>query len=391
MQQLFTGTAPIVVTAAGQLQQSGDTVFPFKQDSNFWYLTGIDLPDVILVMDKGREYIILPERESIQDVFDGVVDQNALRNTSGIQEIVDYKTGWKRLGSRLGRAKHISTIVPAPVYASTFGFYTNPARTRLVEHCKEYNSQLEFLDLRQHLSLMRMVKQEPELAALQAAIDITIASLKEAKRRLTRSQYEYQVEAQVSYGFRRRGSSGHAFAPIVAAGHNATTIHHVANNGSFEGASMVLLDVGAEVCHYAADISRTYSLGEPSRRLAQVHDAVKQIQDYAFSLLGPGTFMRQYEDKVRQYTGEKLRELGLIKHIEPDTVKEYFPHATSHFLGLDVHDVGDYDRPLEPGVTITVEPGIYIAKQALGVRIEDDVLITTDGIKVLSKKLSRDL
>jgi Xaa-Pro aminopeptidase len=155
---------------------------------------------------------------------------------------------------------------------------------------------------------------------------------------------------------------------------------------------LLILDVGAEVEHYAADITRTFSLsGRPSSRQQAVHAAVSEVQQYAFSLLKPGVMMREYEQQIEQFMGEKLRELGLIKTIEHDEVRKFYPHATSHFLGLNVHDVGEYDRPFEAGEVLTVEPGIYIQQEGIGVRVEDDVLLTPNGIKILTDKLPRAL
>jgi len=151
------------------------------------------------------------------------------------------------------------------------------------------------------------------------------------------------------------------------------------------------MDVGAEYQHYAADITRTISLSAPSRRQQAVHAAVLDVQAYGFSLLNPGVDLKEYEQSIEQYMGEKLRELGLIKTIDHESVRAYYPHATSHFLGLNVHDVGDYSRPLEVGNVLTVEPGIYIPAEGIGVRIEDDVLVTDTGIEILTDRLPRTL
>jgi Xaa-Pro aminopeptidase len=238
-----------------------------------------------------------------------------------------------------------------------------------------------------------MIKQPIELAAIRAAIDITIRTMKESLKpaKLRKYAFEYEIEAELSRGFRRRGAVGHGFEPVVASGPRACTLHNVANNGGLSADELLIVDVGAEVGHYSADITRTFSLGSPSRRQQTVHAAVAEIQQFAFGLLKPGTTLKGYEQQVEQYMGEKLRELGLVKTISHNEVRKFSPHATSHFLGLNVHDVGDYDRPLEPGVVLTVEPGIYIPREGIGVRIEDDVLITPGGIKILSDKLSRDL
>lgn len=395
LRQLFTGTAPIVVTGNGVLQRAGDEPYPFKQDGSFWYLTGIDIPGVILVMDKGREYLIVPHREAVVETFDGIVDPAELARRSGVKEVLNEKDGWKQLDIRLKKVRHVATLAAAPAYIEYMGMYTNPARRRLIRRIKEVNADVDLLDLRQHLSRMRMVKQPIELAAIQQAIDITNESLKDVMRpaKLAKYAYEYEIEADIMRGIRRRGAEGGSFEPIVASGIRACTMHHILNNAALSSDELVIFDIGASYEHYASDIARTLSIGgKPSRRQQQVHEAVCEAQDYAYSLLKPGVLLREYEKQMEAFVGEKLRELGLIKSITREAVREaFFPHATSHFLGLDAHDAGDYDEPLKPGTVITVEPGIYVRDEAIGVRIEDDVLITEDGCEVLSKKLPRDL
>jgi Xaa-Pro aminopeptidase len=394
LRQLFTGTAPIVLTANGLLQKNGDEFFPFQQDASFWYLTGVEDPDVVLVLDKGREYLITPTRDATIEMFNGEIEKDLIARRSGITEILNEKEGWKQLESRLKRVQHVATLAANPAYIEYYGMYTNPARRMLIKKLKKTNPELELLDLRQHLSVMRMVKQPVEIDAIQRAIDITIDTLKEVSRpsRLGKYAFEYEVEADITRGFRKRGALGHSFTPIVASGKNAVTLHHIRNDGALASDELLLFDVGASFNHYAADITRTYSLNDrPSRRQQQVHEAVCQAQDYAYSLLKPGTLPREYEKQMEAFVGEKLRELGLIKTITKETVREsgLFPHMTSHFLGLDTHDAGDYEAPLKPGVVMTVEPGIYIKEESIGVRVEDDILITEDGCEVLSGRLPR--
>ncbi|HEX8762317.1 MAG TPA: Xaa-Pro aminopeptidase [Candidatus Saccharimonadales bacterium] len=394
LRQLFTGTAPIVISAHGLLQMGSDASFPFHQDRNFLYLTGIDVPGVILVMDKGKEYLIVPNRETVVEQFDGAIDLDALKRTSGITTIMSEKEGWRQLQNRLHKVQHVATLGAAPRYIEYLGLYTNPSRADLHQRIKEINPQIELLDLRTHLSRMRMVKQPIEIDALQRAIDLTIATLKDITRpkQLAKYSYEYEIEADLLRGFRRTGAMGNAFPSIVASGSHACNMHYIANNGALATGELLVLDVGASVDFYAADITRTVALGgNPSRRQQQVYDAVKEVQDYAFSLLKPGVILRDYEKQIEAFMGEKLRELGLIKTIEHDRVRHFYPHSTSHFLGLDTHDGGDYDHPLEPGVVMTVEPGIYIPDEEIGIRIEDDVLITADGYTNLSAALSREL
>jgi Xaa-Pro aminopeptidase len=389
LRELFQGTAPIVITANGLLQRGGDSSFSFAQDANFWYLTGIDEPDLVLVLDRDKQYLIVPERSGSRQAFDGSIDDDDLTHRSGISDIYDENAGWELLSSRLKKVKHVATLAPAPTYIEQYGLYTNPARTALLQRIKDHNAELEVLDLSLHMARMRMVKQTVELAAIQSAIDITLATIREVSKptRLVKYEHEYEIEADISRGFRTRGAQGHSFAPIVASGARAVTLHNVANNGPLAADELLIMDIGAEVEHYAADITRTISLSQPSKRQRTVHAAVYDVQQYAMGLLKPGVLLHEYELLVEQYMGEKLRELGLIKSISHDAVRAYYPHATSHYLGLNVHDAGEYDRPLEPGVVVTVEPGIYIPEEGIGIRIEDDVLISEDGITVLSAKL----
>jgi Xaa-Pro aminopeptidase len=391
LKKLFTGTAPIVVTANGLLQRSGDSAFPFRQDSSFWYLTGINDPDILLVMDKDKEYLVVPARSASREAFDGSLNHVSLTDTSGISEILDEKTGWKMLSGRLKKAKHVATLAAAPSYVEAHGMFVNPARARLIKKLRAENNGLDLLDLRQHMTRLRMVKQAPEISAIQQAIDLTVKGFAQVKRSIGSYENEYEIEARLTGLFKKNGRD-HAYQPIIAAGGNACTLHYVANSGRITPQDMVLIDVGADVNGYAADISRTYAANnEPSKRQTQVWKAVIEVQDFAMSLLKPGTLIPEYEKKVEAFMGEKLRELGLIKTIDHDTVRKYYPHATSHFLGLDVHDAADYQRALEADMILTVEPGIYIPEEQIGVRIEDDVLITDEGLRNLSEKLPREL
>lgn len=389
LRSLFTGTAPIVLTANGVLQRNGDVTFPFRQDSSFWYYTGISEPDLVLVIDKSKEYLIAPGREEHRKAFDGEVDFTALTQQSGIQTVLPEKDGWKQLSTRLKKVKHVATLAPPPAFVAYHGLYTNPARARLLRSIKQYNPEIEVLGLKPQITHMRAIKQTQELEALQAAIDITVSTLKHVtKKGLEIYQREYELEAAITANF-RKSAAQHAYQPIVAVGANACTLHYIDNDHAITPGELLLVDVGAEHSNYAADITRTYAVGEPTRRQRQVYDAVLAVWQFAIDQLKPGVLLRDYEESVQQLMGEKLRELGLIKLIDQDTVRRYYPHATSHFLGLDVHDVADYERLLEPGMVLTVEPGIYIHEEGLGIRIEDDVLITAQGNKILSDALPR--
>lgn len=392
LRTLFAGTAPIVLTANGLLQKSTDTAYPFVQDGNFWYLTGIDEPNVVLVLDKGKEYLIVPELSEVRQAFDGRQDIEALRAVSGIQDVVSEKEGWRRLGARVKRVSSVAVLPSASSYIDALGMFTNPSRKRLMRLLKKQNTHLTFLDLRVHLQRMRMVKQPAELAAIEQAILVTSKGLQKVEKKYRKGSYtnEFELELDLTAAFFEHQGRGHSFEPIVAAGDKSCVIHAQDNHRPMTSKQSLLLDVGATVEHYAADITRSWAI-EPTKRHRAVHAAVAEVAAYGQSLLKPGVLLRAYEEEVALFMGEKLRSLGLIKNIENDAVRQYFPHATSHFLGIDVHDVGDYDTPIEAGVVLTVEPGIYVPEEGIGIRIEDDVLITKDGTKNLSANLSIDL
>jgi len=389
--QLFGGQAPIVITASGLLQKSADEAFLFRQDSNFWYLTGIDEPDVVLVIDKDREYLIVPERSRNQVIFHGEADYDSMSRVSGVQKVLGQKEGWARLGRRIKKVKHVATAdAPQPYMTNTLNpLYANPARRHLIDRLATYNPALEILDLRPELSKLRMVKSEEEVAAIQYAIDHTAKLLKSIGKKLPKYTNECEIEADISrYLILNQLRCG--FEPVIAGGASTTVLHYTANKAPLQSKEFLLIDIGPAHGYYSADITRTICL-DPSKRARAVYKAVLDVQKYALSLIKPGTLHREYEKQVRQFMGEKLRELGLIKTIDNDAVAKYFPTLTSHFLGLDVHDVADYEAPFAPGMVLTVEPGIYIPEEGMGVRIEDDVLVTADGCKILSAGLGKQI
>lgn len=387
LRRLFMGTAPIILTANGLLQRNSDITFPFRQDSSFWYLTGIEEPGVVLVMDKTKDYLILPSRPKHSDLFDGPIDTELLTTVSGIETVLDNQTGWRQLGARLKRSKHAAVLAAPPAYIEEYGFYTNPARAQLNSLIKDVNSDISFLDIRNQLVKLRSIKQPLEIEAISQAINITINTFKKIKKNLGKYDYERDIETEIIVDFKKQRSQP-AFPSIIASGKNACTIHYEGYDSKLNDKELLLIDIAAEVSHYSSDIARTLGrIDKLSKRQKQVFNAVAEVQNFAFSLLKPGIIPKEYESQVEHHMGEKLRELGLIKTIDRDSVRKYFPTLTSHFLGLDTHDIGDYSLPLEENMIITVEPGIYIPEEAIGVRIEDDVLITKTGIKNLSADL----
>lgn len=382
----LSSDAPIVITANGNMQRAADEPFKFVQDSNFWYLTGLNVAELTLVITKTDSFLIAPELSTERQAFDGAYDLADITARSGITTILDEREGWQRVREAIAEGHSVATLGTPRSYETRHRLHTLPYRRRLLAKLKRLDPQASVQDIRPLLVQARCIKQPEELRALQRAIDITAETLQDVTMPAALSvvTHEYQLEAALSYGFRFRGADGHAFEPIVGAGQHGTTLHHVNNDGAVQKGDLIVLDVGASVDHYAADITRTVCQQPMTARQAAVFQAVANVQDYALGLLKPGTLLRDYEEAVALHMGQQLQELGLISTPNHAAIRHYFPHATSHFLGLDTHDVGDYSQPLAANMVLTCEPGIYIPEEGIGVRLEDDVLITATGSTVLS-------
>ncbi len=379
---------PVVLTANGSVQRAGDSAFRFRQDSNFWYLTGLNEADLVLVITSSTEFIILPERSAVLDIFDGALDREVMMKRSGIEKIYDHQAGWEQLRNLAGKYKKLYTGLYKG-YDQRHNIYNNPAKPRLVGQLKKLHSDITLLDIRRELAHLRMVKQEPEITAIQRAIDITSEALQTVFADNWSKKYkdEADLEREITYQFARGGAKVHAYPPIIASGKNGCTLHYADNDQVVHENQLLLIDAGAEYNNYAADITRVYAPVSPTERQQEVYDAVKTVQEYIIGLLKPGLLLRDVEEKVEKAIGKQIKLLGLSKKPDSNVIRKYYPHSFSHHLGLDVHDVADYAVPLTLGMVITVEPGIYIAEEKIGVRIEDDVLITEKGCTVLSAGL----
>ncbi len=390
IRQKIDQSIPIVLSAHTLMQYSADTSFPFRQDACFWYLTGIDEPDFIYVHDGVHESIIMPKTNFVRDVFDGEHSEDSIRRATGIERILTHKQGMQTLKHLVKKHDKIATLLPATILQERYGIAPNPSRRRLINKLRRLRAGLQFQHMGNAFATSRMYKSDEEIFAIQSSIDITVDAFKKVKESLSAGMFEYQIES-IMTGHFRSNNAVHAYSPIVAAGKNACTLHYDKNNSKIYNKSGLLIDVGAESYRGAADITRTYSVGVPSKRLKNIHAGVQHMHKYALTLLKIGTDMQAYEKSIENEMGVILKDLGLIKKASRKQIRKFYPHATSHFLGIDVHDIGDYSLPLKEGVVLTVEPGIYVPDESIGVRIEDNILITNNGPKVLSASLPTDL
>lgn len=376
----------IVVPGNGQLQRSGDTAYPFRQDSNFWYLTGVQEPDVIMVITTDEEFIILPKRTAIQDVFDGVYDIDEIQKISGVQQVVNHNDGWQQL-----RALVANQTVWMPTVEEqnlSHSIYVNNARSLVLAAMSKQAGKKNVKDISKQLTKLRMTKQKSEVDAIQKSVDITIDAFKEV---MSEGWYktlknESDVATEFTYEF-SKARAEHAYQPIVASGKNACTLHYISNNRPIHHDKPLLIDAGAECSMYAADITRVYAPDTFSAKQQALYTAVKGANLLAIDMVKPGVFLKDIELAVEQFFGEFLFAEKYITSKERKEIRKFYPHAVSHHLGLDVHDVADYEHALAAGMVITIEPGLYIPAEGVGIRLEDDVLVTHHGRKNLSADL----
>lgn len=376
----------VIVSGYGEMQRSNDIAFDFEQEASFWYLTGISAPDWWLIGDSGRDkwWLVAPKLSDVQEVFDGGVSADEAKKISGIDEVIDGTEALNVL--RQLRRKHaMAYICDAPPYSDRFEFTLNPLPRTVKGIAERHFATLQ--DCRGHIARLRAIKQPEELELMKKAINLTVDAFKQVREKFQSYSWEYEIEADFTHFFRSRGAKGHAYDPIIAGGERACTMHYDQNQARLHKRSLVLMDIGASWGGYVADITRTYAYGELSKRQQEVHAAVVEAQQQIIALCRPGVSVQKYHEQSNEIMAEVLRQLGLMTGDDEDALYKYFPHAISHGLGIDVHD--SLGKPIEflPGMVVTVEPGIYIPKEKLGVRIEDDILIGENGPINLSAKL----
>lgn len=311
--------APIVISANALIQRTrDDDAFPFEQDGNFWYLTGIDEPDLILVIDGAEEYLILPHRSARHKVFSEQIDKRKLKDISGINKIHDYLEGWEKLTVKLKKSKQFSAPKPPEVYLTDYDIFTNPAARVLVDRILSINPDLKQQDINKEIIGQRMIKTKDEVASIRRAIEMTSKILVKISANIENYQNEHDIAADLN-DFYFRHKLDYAFMPIIAAGKNACILHYNSNNDPIKKQDAVLIDTGVKFNNYCSDITRTL-IKNPSSRQNAVYKAVVDTQTYAMSLLKPGVLMKEYETKVAKFIGNELKSLGLIKEVTSEKI-----------------------------------------------------------------------
>ncbi len=407
LMELMGEDSVAILPAAPVRYRNRDVEYPYRQDSDFYYLTGFPEPEAVMVLVPGREHgeyiLFCREKDEKMEIWNG------------------YRAGQEGAVAEYGAddsfpIDDIDDILPGLLEDKTRVFYTMGAHPDFDSRVIGWVNRLrklaragvhtpgEFISLDHHLHEMRLFKSSAEIKAMRRAAEISVQAHIRAMQACKPGLKEYQIAAELTHTFLYEGAAGPAYESIVGGGANACVLHYVTNRDTLRKGDLLLIDAGAEYDYYAADISRTFPVsGRFSRAQRSLYDLVLEAQHAAIEAVKPGNHWNDPHDAAVQVLTSGMVQLGLLKGsvkklIEKEKYRQFYMHRTGHWLGMDVHDVGDYKvddewRMLEPGMTLTIEPGLYVAGGNAkvpkkwwntGIRIEDDVLVTKDGCEVLT-------
>ena len=410
-----------IIPGAREAVRSHDTNYRYRQNSDFFYLTGFDEPDAIAVIAPAQEKkftLFVRPRDPEREIWDGY--------RAGVEGAVrDYSADEAFAVAEFDEKLPEILDGPASLYYA-FGHASSELDQKIIRQLtlmRETNRRpLEppqtIVDPTSILHERRVFKSDAEVEIMQRAADIAAEAHVEAMKAVRPGMKEYEVEAMIEAIFRKQGASGPSYTSIVGAGSNATVLHYISNQGTLNDGELLLVDAGAEYQGYASDITRTFPInGKFSKAQREIYDLVLETQMSCIDMVRPGVRLEDLKTHSIEILTEGMAKLGLLKGdpaklIEDKKYMQFYMHNLGHFLGIDVHDAGRYyfngeSRPAEPGMVMTIEPGLYISpdtsripegfnqdipKQYLGigVRIEDDVLVTEKGARVLTNKVPKD-
>ena len=377
-----------VFHANDQMPKSGDGLHPFKQNADLFWLTGIDQEDTMLILypdspkPEYKEVLFLRKTNETIAVWEGhkyTIEE--ARTASGIKTIVwneEFNTVLNNLmvyaeNCYINLNENDRAVIKVPYSDLRFA---HEIQSRFPLHKYERGARL--------MNELRSIKSEAEIEIIRTACSITEKAFRRVLKTIKPGMMEYEVEAEIIHEFIRNRATDHAYYPIIASGASACVLHYVENNRECKEGDMILLDFGAEYGNYASDLTRTIPVnGKFTPRQKEMYNAVLRVMKQAKAMLRPGTILNDYNNAVGKIMEGELIKLGLlnadeVKKQNPDAplYKKYFMHGTSHFMGIDVHDIGGRFSPMQAGNVFTCEPGIYVPEESIGIRIENDVLVT---------------
>ena len=371
-----------------------DSTLPFHQHRNIFYLSGVDQEESILVLfpdaknQKHKEILFLKETNDHIAIWEGAkLNKIQATETSGVQTVYwldEFESVFEQLMSEaktvyFNNNNHYRQAVEMETREDRF---IKTVRQKFPNHKIEHNFPI--------MEVLRGVKEPEEIALIQNACDITEKGFKRVLDFVKPGVMEYEIEAEYAHEFLKNRSKGFAYTPIIGSGYNACVLHYIENNQICKAGDMLLMDVGAEYANYSSDMTRTIPVsGRFTARQKAVYQAVLNVKNEATKMLLPGTLWEEYHVEVGKLMTSELLGLGLIdradvqnENPERPAYKKYFMHGTSHHMGLDTHDFGPLKTPMKANMVFTVEPGIYIPEEKMGIRLEDDVVIQPKGTPI---------
>ena len=378
---------------------SADGSMPFKQAADIFHLSGVDQEESMIILfpdaykPEHREMLFLKETSDLIAIWEGAkLSKDQAFDVSGIKNVF-WLTEFPRVFKEvMSHAQHVYLNANEHLRAS---IEVETREARFVKWCKENYPLHEYERAAPIMHYIRSIKSEQEVAVMQTAADITTKSYDRILKFLKPGVWEYELEAEFMHEFLRNRSRGFAYTPIIGGGYNACVLHYIENNDQCQDGDLVLFDVGAEYANYACDVTRCFPVnGKFTPRQKEIYSAVLRVKKAAEKLLVPGNNLVDYHKEVGLLMEKELLDLKLItaeevKNQDPNwpAYKKYFMHGTSHYLGIDVHDVGLWTGKIEAGMVFTCEPGIYIPEEKLGIRLEDDLVVTNNGLINLTKHI----
>jgi Xaa-Pro aminopeptidase len=409
LSQQLSPQALAVIASAEEVYRNGDTHYPFRQNSDFLYLTGLNESQAILLLFQGKSILFCQDINPLKTIWTGsVIGPLRAKLELGFDEAYPIEEFEHRFQEFLAEVSeiHYPFLQAGAWERRLFGAWK---KQRLIPKQDKFKAS-SFHDLSPKLAKMRLIKSEHEILALQKAIDYSVIAHRQVMQGIHQCEFEYQAAATFHHSLQSQGCMNLAYPSIVASGPNTCILHYTQYDRQFVSDDLLLIDAGGEYLGYAADITRTYPVrGQWSACQQAIYELVLSAQMEAINLLKPGLSWPAIQAKIVSVISQGLIDLGLLfgsldTVIETGAYRDFYMHNSGHWLGLDVHDVGTYmldDKGilLEKGMVMTVEPGIYIASDAnvpekwrgIGVRIEDDVLITKESHQVLSQALPKSL
>lgn len=382
----FAGHAP---------QKSADQHYPFEVNRNFYYLSGINQQNAVLVIAKGENnlesYLFIEGFDPVKALWDGAglsFEEAAKISQIKLENVKDIKTLDTFIGQLLQVSRRAIFGLIDVAYFDLERQSMTQNDTDAISFQKKLSNLYPALTIKTNqmiLAELRTIKDDDEVEMIKKAAEITKKALEFTQKHLKPGMKEFEAEASYNYVLNMHQTTP-SFDTIAASGKNATVLHYVDNNAEMKDNDLILFDLGVKYEQYASDVSRTYPInGKFTKRQKEVYEVVLEANEKTIAWLKPGVSLKEFNDYGKQILIDGAKRLGLIE--KDEDIMKYYYHSLGHYLGLDVHDVGNYAKPIPVGAIITVEPGLYIAEEGIGIRIEDDILVTKDGVVNLTKDI----